>query len=186
MGFTADKLADCTLFNAMLGRGREKLAEFTEAKMPKCASCGKDYSIWNAALGEGVCAECSRAQKQARDKQKQARDKEWEESLQQEKVQAARERAEEAVRQPQTKYPALRVVVGIYYLLAWLVGIAAAVASIAAFSHQQLAYAVVCVLVGFLVVVSCVAAAELIKVFLDTEENTRNCYSALWQMSNKQ
>ena len=33
--------------------------------MAKCASCGKDYSIWNPASGDGKCADCSRVQVQA-------------------------------------------------------------------------------------------------------------------------
>jgi len=33
--------------------------------MAICPSCGKQYNIWNAALGEGVCISCSKAKKQA-------------------------------------------------------------------------------------------------------------------------
>lgn len=146
--------------------------------MAECASCGKEYGIWDAALGEGICADCSKAQKEA---EAQA----WKKRAEQDRSEAGRQRAEEAVRQPQTKYPALRAIVGIYYLLACLVGIATVVLVLGALSQESVAFAGAWFLGGSLGVISCVAAAELIKVLLDTEENTRNCYSALWQSLNK-
>lgn len=73
-----------------------------------------------------------------------------------------------------------------YYFLALIVGIAAALLAIVAFSQESLVLVGVYALGGFLGVVSYVAAAELIKVFLDTEENIRNCYFALRQILNKQ
>jgi CHASE2 domain-containing sensor protein len=83
------------------------------------------------------------------------------------------------------KYPALRITTSLYYLASWLVGIAAVIAAIFFLADEQLVFAVGAAVVGFLWVVSMIAAAELIKVFLDAEENTRNCYSVLRQMVNK-
>lgn len=143
--------------------------------MAKCPSCGKDYLKLFAPVGKGICYDCHQAQEKVRVNDEQ-----------QKTSQLVQQRAEEAVRQPQTKkYQALRVVVGIYYLLAFVVGIAAIVFVGIASAERSLALGVASVLVGFCGSVSCIAAAEIIKVFLDTEENTRNCYSVLWHILNK-
>jgi hypothetical protein len=73
--------------------------------MAKCASCGKHYSIWSAALGEGVCVDCSRAQKQAR--------------LQQEEEKAVRE---SGALSPEPPVPGLAVVFRILAALEFIGG----------------------------------------------------------------
>lgn len=76
---------------------------------------------------------------------------------------------------PARKYPALRVIAGLYQILALVVALLALLGLLIGF--QQSAgtpvVAVLCLVIGFIGVVSFLALSESIKVFIDVEHNTR-------------
>ena len=151
--------------------------------MAKCSNCGKEYSIWSAALGEGICVDCARAKKSAESVEESER-------RSRESADKVKAKIERPTEQLQPKYPALRMIAGVYYVLAWLVGVAAVLFAVGLLISEKasplsIAGAVGALIGGSLGALSCVAAAELVKVFVDTEENTRYCYTALWQILNR-
>lgn len=91
------------------------------------------------------------------------------------------------------RYPALRVIAGIYRGIAVLAGIAAIVILFIGFmkldSYGDEAFGLMLILGsifgGAITVITCLATAEGIKVFLDIEENTRNSYHAIWNHLNR-
>ena len=90
-----------------------------------------------------------------------------------------------------SRYPALRIVAGIYRILAFLVGIAAiivVVVGVRALDNGSEGILLILggILGGLIGVVTNLAAAEGIRVFLDIEENTRNTYYCIWNQQNKQ
>lgn len=76
---------------------------------------------------------------------------------------------------PARKYPALRVIAGLYQMIAVVIALLALIALLISF--QQSAgtpvIAVLCLVIGFIGVVSFLALSESIKVFIDVEHNTR-------------
>lgn len=86
------------------------------------------------------------------------------------------------------RYPALRVIAGIYRGIAVLAGIAAIVILFIGFMKLN-SYGLMLILGsifgGAITVITCLATAEGIKVFLDIEENTRNSYHAIWNHLNR-
>jgi hypothetical protein len=79
---------------------------------------------------------------------------------------------------PPAKYPALRAIATAYQIFAAAVGIATAIAVAIALSQSAL-IALLCLVVGVGAVISLLAIAEGIKVFVDIEENTRNIIARL-------
>jgi|BioPla2DNA2_1021312.scaffolds.fasta_scaffold71067_2 hypothetical protein len=72
------------------------------------------------------------------------------------------------------RYPALRIVAGFYKVLAWIVGIVAIIATFYYLSSSGMAVlALVSLVGGAFLVIGLLAMAELIKVFVDIEYNTR-------------
>ena len=67
------------------------------------------------------------------------------------------------------RYPALRIIAGIYMVCAWITVIVAIIVT----SYQSSWFAVVSLGVGALVALGLASCSELIKVFLDIEYNTR-------------
>jgi hypothetical protein len=73
------------------------------------------------------------------------------------------------------RYPALRTIAGIYFVLAWIVGIFAVIIAFYSLSQNENVglYVVPSILVGAFIVLGLLATSESIKVFIDIEENTR-------------
>jgi len=73
------------------------------------------------------------------------------------------------------KYPALRTIAGIFAAFAWIVGLASLVAAIFFFSKGEtgIVIALPIIIGGAITVLMLAAAAELIKLFIDIEHNTR-------------
>lgn len=91
-----------------------------------------------------------------------------------------------------SRYPALRIVAGIYRVLAVLVGIAAIIViivgiqAIGADAGQEGLFLIFGGILGGLIgVVTNLAVAEGILVFLDIEEHTRNTYSCIQGQQNE-
>ena len=98
---------------------------------------------------------------------------------------------EQAVSTSSTRYAALRIVVGIYRILAFLVGIAAIIVIAIGIrsidrGDEGILFIIGGILGGLVGVVTALAAAEGIRVFLDIEENTRNTYYCISNQQNKQ
>jgi hypothetical protein len=70
------------------------------------------------------------------------------------------------------KYPALRTISGIYKVFGWLIAIATIIVA-AIFGQGGVAFALITIIFGALIVLGVFAVAELIMVFIDIEENTR-------------
>lgn len=95
---------------------------------------------------------------------------------------------------PTGRYPALRVISSIYRILAVFTGIAAIIVVIIGVgrlddrhsSSEGLLLILVGIGGGFFGVITSLAAAEAIRVFLDIEENTRNTFYSVWNAANKQ
>ncbi|MCU1264559.1 MAG: hypothetical protein JWM21_877 [Acidobacteria bacterium] len=89
--------------------------------------------------------------------------------------------AEIESRMPARKYPSLRVIAGLYQIIALVVALLALIGLL--ISLQQSAstpvIAVLCLVIGFIGVVSFLALSESIKVFIDVEENTRRIVELL-------
>ena len=83
--------------------------------------------------------------------------------------------AEIARQVPARKYPALRVIAGLYQIIALVIAFLALIGLLISF--QQSAgtpvIAILCLVIGFIGVVSFLALSESIKVFIDVEQNTR-------------
>jgi hypothetical protein len=84
--------------------------------------------------------------------------------------------ASEIARQiPTKKYPALRVIAGLYQIIAVVIALLALIGLLSSF--QQTAgtpvTAILFLVIGFIGVVSFLALSESIKVFIDVEQNTR-------------
>jgi len=73
------------------------------------------------------------------------------------------------------RYPALRFISGVYRFLAWLILIATAIILFYKLYQGQMAilFAVGAILIGGILFVTLLAAAEGVKVFIDIEHNTR-------------
>jgi len=87
--------------------------------------------------------------------------------------------------EPEKKYPALRIISGIYETLAWILGFGVALSGLIVAGTQKKVYgggitssgiiiAVVSIIVGALLLIGLLAVAEIIKLFIDVEENTRS------------
>lgn len=70
------------------------------------------------------------------------------------------------------KYPALRIISGVYYILAWIVIIFTLFCGFV-FAKDSIALFFVIIVIGAIVSISLLAFSEGIKVFIDIEENTR-------------
>jgi len=87
-----------------------------------------------------------------------------------------------------TRYPALLLVARIYRILAIVTGIAALIVvtiGMQVIDRGGIFLVLGGVLGGLIGVVTNLAIAECIKVFLDIEANTRNGYYCLWNYLNK-
>lgn len=73
---------------------------------------------------------------------------------------------------PSSKYPALETMIGIFKILAWLLGIVAVICAIVSFADGS-PVGMFFIIVGALIFVLLFAIAESIKVFIDIEANTR-------------
>lgn len=82
-------------------------------------------------------------------------------------------------------YPALRIVISFYWGLAFLVGITAITGIFIGFAKGELVISICGLLGGLIGVITCIAAAEAIKVFLDIEDNTRRSSDLLKQIVNE-
>ena len=91
------------------------------------------------------------------------------------------------------RYPALRAIGSVYRILAVLTGIIAVIIIIIGVRQSDADRGIAVgmpLILGGLVggsvgVISNLAVAEIIRVFLDIEENTRNTYYAVWNGANK-
>ena len=90
-------------------------------------------------------------------------------------AQAARE-AERYM--PPPKYPALRAIATAYQIFAAAVAVVTAIAFVVALGQSGL-IAIICLVVGLATVISFLAVAEGIKVFVDIEHNTRTIIARL-------
>lgn len=89
---------------------------------------------------------------------------------------------------PTSRYPALKTLSVIYRILAYVTGIAAviiAILGIAKIEEGGAALIIWGVLGGFVGVVTNLAIAEGIKVFIDIEENTRNTSLSVSRQNNR-
>ena len=86
-----------------------------------------------------------------------------------------RNEAEDAETAIRKRYPALRFISGLYKVLAWLVCALSVVASIYLIfqGEVEISIALGVLIVGGILFVSLLAIAEIIKVFIDIEHNTR-------------
>ncbi len=92
-----------------------------------------------------------------------------------------------AITQPvDTRYPALITIVSLYYLLALAILCIAIVIVAIATNRSDVLLGAVAIVVGLVGVISCIASAEIIKVFMDTERNTRLSHLALKQIIDSQ
>lgn len=76
-------------------------------------------------------------------------------------------------------YPALRIVIAVYWVAAFFIGIVAITIIVYSATKVDLVLFVYGVIGGLIGVITCIAAAEAIKVFLDIEENTRKSTTLL-------
>ncbi len=134
--------------------------------MAHCRRCGKEYSNLEAALGESLCANCSNEKERAI-----------------QEIQA-RPRIERRILSPRGRYPALRALVVGYRILACVLGIGFLAITLICFSQSPIltwAWALGSLLGAF----SCFVVGEIIRVFLDIEENTRSTHEALLETLKK-
>ena len=82
-------------------------------------------------------------------------------------------------------YPALRIVISFYWCIALFVGITAVAFIFVGFAQGNLGITILALLGGLIGVITCIAAAEAIKVFLDIEDNTRRSTDLLKQIVNE-
>ena len=82
---------------------------------------------------------------------------------------------------PTRKYPALRVIAGLYQFIALVIAFLALVGLLLSFqqSASTPVITLLCLVVGFIGVVSFLALSESIKVFIDVEQNTRTIVELL-------
>ncbi len=75
------------------------------------------------------------------------------------------------------KYPALRIISGMYNFFAWLIAIAAVIGIFMVIDNNSreegLLISLGIFIIGIIIFISLRAVAEVIKVFIDIEENTR-------------
>jgi hypothetical protein len=134
--------------------------------MAHCRRCGKEYGNLEAALGESLCDACSNEKERAI-----------------QEIQA-RPRIEPRVLLPRGRYPALRALVAGYRILACVLGIGFLAITFIGLSSSHIltwGWALGSLLGAF----SCLAVGEIIKVFLDIEENTRGIHEALLEALEK-
>lgn len=79
-------------------------------------------------------------------------------------------------------YPALRIVIAVYWVAAFFIGIVASTGIVIGIMKGELVLFISGVIGGLIGVITCIAAAEAIKVFLDIEENTRKSTTLLSQI----
>jgi hypothetical protein len=88
---------------------------------------------------------------------------------------------------PTRKYPALRVIAGLYQIIALVIALLTLIGLLMSF--QQSAgtpvIAILCLVIGFIGVVSFLALSESIKVFIDVEHNTRTIVELLQARQNE-
>lgn len=89
--------------------------------------------------------------------------------------------AEPARQIPARKYPALRVIAGLYQIIALLIAFLALIGFLLSFqqSASTSVIAILSLVVGLIGVVSFLALSESIKVFVDVEQNTRTIVELL-------
>jgi hypothetical protein len=81
---------------------------------------------------------------------------------------------------PARKYPAFRVIAGLYQIVAVVIALLALIALLITWqSAGTPIIAVLCLVIGFVGVVSFLALSESLKVFIDVEENTRTIVELL-------
>lgn len=82
---------------------------------------------------------------------------------------------------PRRKYPALRVIAGLYQFIALVIAFLALVGLLLSFQQSASTpiIALLYLVVGFIGVVSFLALSESIKVFIDVEQNTRTIVELL-------
>jgi hypothetical protein len=89
---------------------------------------------------------------------------------------------------PVWKYPAVRVIASLYQIIALVIALLALMGLF--FSFQQSAgtpvIAVLCLVIGFIGVVSFLALSEGIKVFIDVERNIRTIVQLLQARQNEE
>ncbi len=73
------------------------------------------------------------------------------------------------------KYPALRIISGIYKIFAWIIGIVTIIVAVMSLNTGEmgLIFSLISVVVGGLIILGVLAVAESIMVFIDIEHNTR-------------
>ena len=71
------------------------------------------------------------------------------------------------------RYPALRTTVGFFSVLAGIIGVAAVIFAVISFAQEMGMLAIPIIVGGAIIVLGLFATAELIKVIIDIEENTR-------------
>lgn len=134
--------------------------------MAHCRRCGKEYSNLEAALGESLCADCSNEKERAI-----------------QEIQA-KPRIVPRVLSPRGRYPALRTLVSVYWILAGVLGIEFLAITFICLSGSPIltwGWALGSLLGAF----SCFVVGEIIQVFLDIEENTRGTHEALLETLKK-
>lgn len=89
--------------------------------------------------------------------------------------------AETARQIPARKYPALRVIAGLYQIIALVIAFLALIGFLLSFqqSASTPVIAILSLVVGLIGVVSFLALSESIKVFVDVEQNTRTIVELL-------
>lgn len=83
---------------------------------------------------------------------------------------------EEQKADDEKRYPALRTIAGIYTVFAWIIAVVAAFVAFTVYTKDSsggLMIAIPTIVIGALILLGLLAAAESIKVFIDIEENTR-------------
>ena len=84
------------------------------------------------------------------------------------------------------RYLALRVISSIYVFLAFLCGLAIFIFVTVGMSMGLIVpFVIIGVIGGIFGIITCLAAAEAIKVFLDIEENTRNTFRIVSRAEKK-
>ena len=82
------------------------------------------------------------------------------------------------------KYPALKAVVGLFYILCLIVGLVGLIGLVFLSANGQVAMGIVALLSSAVIVVPLLAFSNLIYVFLDIEVNTRKTREALEKKKN--
>lgn len=77
------------------------------------------------------------------------------------------------------RYPALEIVISIYRVLAVLLGIIAVIALFVGLANKSILAGFGVLVICLISAITCIAAAESIKIFIDIENNTRRSADAM-------